>query len=322
MHYTIYFHSKPHGNIDDSGTHRLTEYPQGELSLTWKLMPHSPVSKAFVKSHKLIENNLNESDESPCNFIDWNRYGKHVSWDSWNRDADSINREIDYCKSNGFIDFDNDSYINVDLDERERLARLNRIHFAFESALEDRTVQQTATPEFLASLERLNKLVHSLEKPPNSTFGESFYVIRHSSDHVRSEFVKLTDDMYRCFENNIMNGDLYSDFFTVGKDLGHAFATNDVDLIRNTEVKQQSVVSGAVCFALDYQNFGTIDPDYQRQRYLDWCKSNDAELYGYDYHQPMYNLGRAPIARATFDYPMMKNTLMQTPYVVGVELHD
>lgn len=322
MQYTIHFHSEPHGVIDDTGTHRLTEYPKAENSITWDLIPNSPVVKAFVFSHNKILNNLHESDESPCNFIDWNRYGKHTSWDSWTRDADSINRELDYCDSNGYIDFDHSYRISVDLDERDRINRLNRIHFAFEQALEDRQVQDTATPEFLASLERLNKLVHSLEKPPNSAFGESFYVIRHSSDHVRAEFPTLTDDMYNCFENNMMNGDLYSDFFTVGKDLGHAFATNDVELIHNCEVKQQSVVSGSVCFALDYHNYGAIDPQYQRQRYLDWCKQHDAELYGYDYHQPKYNLGRAPLGRSTVSYAQMKNTLMETPYVVGVELRE
>ena len=66
-------------------------------------------------------------------------------------------------------------------------------------------------------------------------------MVRHTSDHVRAKYPEITEDMYRCFENNIQNGDLYSDFFTVGKDLGHAFATNDVELVRNGEVKQQSV---------------------------------------------------------------------------------
>jgi len=322
MQYTVHLHSEPHGVIDDSGTHRLIEYPQGENTLTWNLIVSSPVVKAFVHSHKMIVNNLMEVDDQPVNFIDWNRYGKHVSWDSWNRDADSINREMDYCKSNGFIEFDDTYSISDDLVESERIDRLNRIHYAFESALEDESVQLTASPEFFASLERLNKLVHSLEKPPNSAFGESFYVIRHSSDNVRSEFPLLTDDMYNCFENNMMNGDLYSDFFTVGKDLGHAFHTNDVELIRNREVKQQSVVSGSVCFALDYGNFGVSNPQYQRDNYHKWCKQNEAAVYGYHYDEPKYNLGRAPLGRATFDYPHMKNTLQQTPYVVGVELHE
>lgn len=321
MHYTIHFHSKPHGEIDDSGTHRLTEYPCGEQSISWELLD-SPVVDAFLYSTNLILNNTAESEHSPRNFIDWNRYGKHISWDSWSRDADSINREIDYCKSMGFIDFSSDSYINVDLDERVRINRLNSIHYAFETALEDAEVQKTATPEFLASLERLNKLVHSLEKAPNSNFGESFYVIRHTSDHVRAKYPEITDDMYRCFENNIQNGDLYSDFFTVGKDLGHAFATDDVELIKNNEVKQQSVISGSVCFAVDKLNFGVIDPDAQRQQYWDWCKLNNAELYGYDYHLPQYNLGRAPVGRCTISYNELTETLMNTPYVVGIELND
>ena len=171
-------------------------------------------------------------------------------------------------------------------------------------------------------MERLNKLVHSLEKAPNSKFGESFYVIRHSSDHVKAQFPLLTDEMYRCFENNTENGDLYSDFFTVGKDLGHAYHTNDVELIRNNEVKQQSVVSGAVAFALDNNQFGNRTNNQEQTAYWNWCKANNAELYGYDYTEPKYNLGRAPVGRATATLKQMTDTLSTTPYVVGVEIEQ
>lgn len=321
MKYTIHFHSKPHGNIDDSGTHRLDYgyYKQPEQSITWELI-ESPVVDAFVQATKLITENTAESDTSPRNFIDWNRYGKHVSWDSWIRDAESLNEELEYCKQSGFIDFDDSYTVDSNLDELERVNRLNKIHYAFEQALEDKQVQDNAKPDFFASLERLNKLVHSLEKAPNSKFGESFYVVRHTSDHVRAKYPEITDNMYRCFENNIQNGDLYSDFFTVGKDLGHAFATNDVELIKNSEVKQQSVISGSVCFAVDKQQFGVVEPDSQRTQYLDWCKQHNAELYGYDYHQPKYNLGRAPVGRLGISYNKLTDILQQTPYVVGVSL--
>lgn len=323
MQYTIHFHSKPHGIIDDSGTHRLEYgyYKQPENSITWDLVD-SPVVDAFVQAHKLITENTAESETSPRNFIDWNRYGKHVSWDSWIRDAESLNEELEYCKQSGFIDFDDSYHVDSNLDELDRISRLNKIHYAFETALEDKTIQTEAHTDFFASLERLNKLVHSLEKAPNSKFGESFYVVRHTSDHVRAKYPEITEDMYRCFENNIQNGDLYSDFFTVGKDLGHAFATNDVELVRNGEVKQQSVISGSTCFAVDKLQFGVVDADAQRTQYLEWCKSNNVELYGYDYHTPKYNLGRAPLGRINMSYSQLTKTLQQTPYVVGVQLNE
>ena len=321
MLYHIHLHSKPHGSIDPSGTHRLTDYPASEAKLTWKIVD-SAVATAFIQATQMILDNQGHSDISPRNFIDWNRYGKHVSWDSWNADAALLNAEMVYCANRNYVAFNSSHNISQSLSDAERANRLNRIHYAFELELENDTVQRNAEPEFFASLERLNKLVHSLEKAPNSKFGESFYVIRHSSDHVKAQFPLLTDEMYRCFENNTENGDLYSDFFTVGKDLGHAYHTNDVELIRNNEVKQQSVVSGAVAFALDNNQFGNRTNNQEQTAYWNWCKANNAELYGYDYTEPKYNLGRAPVGRATATLKQMTDTISTTPYVVGVEIEQ
>ena len=321
MLYHIHLHSKPHGSIDPSGTHRLTDYPASEAKLTWKIVD-SAVATAFIQATQMILDNQGHSDISPRNFIDWNRYGKHVSWDSWNADAALLNAEMVYCANRNYVAFNSSHNISQSLSDAERANRLNRIHYAFELELENDTVQRNAEPEFFASLERLNKLVHSLEKAPNSKFGESFYVIRHSSDHVKAQFPLLTDEMYRCFENNTENGDLYSDFFTVGKDLGHAYHTNDVELIRNNEVKQQTVVSGAVAFALDNNQFGNRTNNQEQTAYWNWCKANNAELYGYDYTEPKYNLGRAPVGRATATLKQMTDTLSTTPYVVGVEIEQ
>ena len=321
MLYHIHLHSEPHGSIDPSGTHRLTDYPTSEAKLTWKIVD-SPVATAFIQATQMILDNQGHSDISPRNFIDWNMYGKHISWGSWKADAALLNAEMVYCANRNYVAFNSSHNISQSLSDAERANRLNRIHYAFELELENDTVQRNAEPEFFASLERLNKLVHSLEKAPNSKFGESFYVIRHSSDHVKAQFPLLTDEMYRCFENNTENGDLYSDFFTVGKDLGHAYHTNDVELIRNNEVKQQTVVSGAVAFALDNNQFGNRTNNQEQTAYWNWCKANNAELYGYDYTEPKYNLGRAPVGRATATLKQMTDTLSTTPYVVGVEIEQ
>jgi hypothetical protein len=320
MYYNIHFSSTAHGSVDHDGTHRLTEFPQAENTISWRILD-TPAAQAFIASTNLILNNTEHSDISPRRFIDWNRYGKHVSWDSWCADAVSINQELKYCADNDFIQFDSSYHISEQLDEQERISRLNRIHYAFEKELENRQTQLTATAEFLASLERLNKLVHSLEKPPGSSFGESFYVIRHSSDYVRDQFVPITDEMYQCFEENTLDGDLYSDFFTVGKDLGHAFHTNDVELVRNREVKQQSVISGSVAFGVDVHNFGIKQPHRERERYQQWCVQNDVGKY-YDHTLPKYNLGRAPVGSLDMTYDELTHILNQTPYVVGIELSE
>ena len=319
MKYHIHLHSEPHGVLDPSGTHRVVDYPEPQAKLTWDIVD-SPVADVFVEVTDSIINFKHGTTQSPKNFIDWNRYGKHLSWSSWETDAQLLNEEMEHCASEGYVAFDDTFNIKAQLVEEERASRLNRIHYEFEKELENKESQNTGTPEFFASLERLNKLVHSLEKAPNSKFGESFYVVRHSSDHLKADFPELTDEHYRCFENNTENGDLYLDFFTVGKDLGHAFHTNDVELIRNGEVKQQSVISGSVAFAMDRAQFGLKSNNQEQARYWQWCKDANAELYGYDYHQPKYNLGRAPVGRANQTYSQMENILNATPYVVGVSI--
>ena len=50
---------------------------------------------------------------------------------------------------------------------------------------------------------------------------------------LKPNYPKLTDEDYELFQQNVENGDLFSDFFTVGKDLGHALSTGDVELIVN-----------------------------------------------------------------------------------------
>lgn len=327
MRYRLHFKSTPVGRTDSSGTHYITsEYPPGENVVEWEIL-NNVVADAFVYSTRLVLNNTSSSDISPDRWIAWNQYGKHLTWDSWKRDCDLLNAELDYCAELGYVPFDDSYRVSIDQTNEERLEKLNAIHFAFEKELENHKVQLTATEDFLKSLERLNRLVHSLEKSPNSLFGETFYVIRHSSDHVRSMYPKLTDEMYELFANNTMNGDIFSDFFTVGKDLGHAYHTNDVALVQNREVKPQSVVSAAVAFGLDRSQFKTA---YQTKdtcptytSYYAWCELNGVRDYGYEYTEPQYNLGRAPVGKLLdHDYASLTETLQATPYVSRVELID
>ena len=161
MKYHIHLHSEPHGVLDPSGTHRVVDYPEPQAKLTWDIVD-SPVADVFVEVTDSIINFKHGTTQSPKNFIDWNRYGKHLSWSSWETDAQLLNEEMEHCASEGYVAFDDTFNIKAQLVEEERASRLNRIHYEFEKELENKESQNTGTPEFFASLERLNKLVHSL----------------------------------------------------------------------------------------------------------------------------------------------------------------
>ena len=131
MKYHIHLHSEPHGVLDPSGTCRLTEYPQGESTLTWDICDN-PVAETFITVTKSILNQSYGTTQSPKNFIDWNRYGKHLSWSSWDSDAELLNAEMQLCSDKGYVQFNNTFEIKAHLNTEEITSRLNRIHFAFE----------------------------------------------------------------------------------------------------------------------------------------------------------------------------------------------
>ena len=79
------------------------------------------------------------------------------------------------------------------------------------------------------------------------------------------------------------------------------------------------MVSGSVAFAMDRAQFGLRSNNHEQARYWQWCKDANAELYGYDFTESRYNLGRAPVGRASQTYSQMENILNATPYVVGVQ---
>ena len=146
---------------------------------------------------------------------------------------------------------------------------------------------------------------------------------RYNSDHVSANFPKLNNADYELFQQNVENGDLFSDFFTVGKDLGHAYYTRDTNLVHNKEVKQQSVVSGSVHFGFNREAFGVKDKHLwdHTQEYHRWCDHVKAPEYGYRYWNPKYNLGRAKIGELIGEtLHSITEKFNNTPYLSKVEL--
>jgi hypothetical protein len=203
--------------------------------------------------------------------------------------------------------------------------RLNAIHFAFENKLYDHQSNGTATPDFLTALERLNKLVHTCEnKFLFDTNQKAFYVVRNNGD---MQFPECDDNDYNRFQTNYIDGHLYSDFWTVGKDLGTAFFTEDRLLVANREVKQQSYISGACFFEISKNNFlnerSAAEEAKIYKAYYDWCVRAKAEKYGYNFTAPKYRLGRARIGLIdpnSVDY--YYSNLVKYPYVTGIDVYE
>jgi len=96
-------------------------------------------------------------------------------------------------------------------------------------------------------------------------------------------------------------------------------------LVKNKEVKQQSVISGAVHFGFNPMYFGNKTPILPHQgpvykNYQQWCKDAEADSYGYNYWEPKYNLGRAPIGSLLNEtYESLIDKFTESPFTAGSE---
>jgi|TARA_B110000444_G_scaffold209705_1_gene204712 hypothetical protein len=336
MKYRVHLNKEPKGTIQPDGSSYITDFSVGTNTIDWTLLDNA-VAQTFIESFNMVAENTSSNDISPPSWIAFNNYksGGQEPLNDWLNSLDKLNEDVNYAKAQGFCDFDDTFICDPKAPMLDILAKCNAIHYEFESKLLDHQKQlETASApgdasDFKACLERLNTLVHTVEKGPIVKPGvDNFVVIRYNSDHVSGRFPKITQEHYKCFQQNVENGDLFSDFFTVGKDLGHAYHTNDKLLVENKECKQQSVISASVHCGWNKTNFGNKSPMLEHQggvyrAYQQWCEWVEADKHGYNYWEPTYNLGRAPIARCEIsDYTEFNKIWTDTPWISKVELID
>lgn len=184
-----------------------------------------------------------------------------------------------------------DSLYNLELsgDDQEQ-EKLNQLHFFFESEVikidefsENYDLKRHA-------LERINNLVHFIE--PNERMWSDFgFVIRKGLFYEDSGFVKLSPADYEYFRNP-QGGELVCDFSTIGKDLQSCYITNDIELIKNKQVKQQEYLTDYLFLLFNSSDMEqTKSIDQLREPFYKWCEENNVGDY-IDYKQPMYNPGR------------------------------
>ena len=132
----------------------------------------------------------------------------------------------------------------------------------------------------------------------------------------------LKDEDYNTFQSQYWTGDLFLDFFTVGKDLSHAYSTNDMELIRRKEVKPQKLITGSACIGLEQKTFQKFEPEQEEriEQMMDtWCKQNEVYKYGIDWKEPQHKVGRAKLGELqneTFESVIAK--LESCPFISDI----
>ena len=141
-----------------------------------------------------------------------------------------------------------DEKLKLDVGSNDvQIDKLNELHRNFEDisyeVMEMRYLDNK--PDNLENLynllEKVNYLVHRMEHNSSDNKNWHYTVIRNAriSEY---NYYKLTDADYLLFENEQKPGIIYADFSTVGKDLGTCWSTDDVELVKAGEVKQQEFI--------------------------------------------------------------------------------
>jgi hypothetical protein len=231
---------------------------------------------------------------------------------------EEMNLTINEMKNLGYK-IDDSLYLNDNLSSEDFVKKLNELHFIFEkesSKLNNLRSEVENRQIIRHELEKINNLVHFLEKGLTENFAISIRTVASMC----SKYYNLEDEDYKDF---IMpsGGDLVCDFATVGKDLWYCSMSNDIDLIRKKEVKQQTQLTDFI-----FLNFQITSPEFNNKKFTDhykWCKNNRVDQY-IDYKLPKYSPGRHVLGKIDepiyTGYDFYKKIISETPAFIGYYL--
>jgi hypothetical protein len=319
---------------DSNGTNHFTQHVddtyEGCNELIFELSDNSGVQK--------LSNVWNETVERDYH-IEYNVYETVTSGQrlllqqEMNEVIDSIN-EFNF---NPEWKIDNNLKLEVTTEDIQEY-KLNALHRRFEDISYDIKPLRSEISEnyndLYNLLEKVNWLVHRMERHPSTDNRKWILtVIRNETCLSDVEnILPLDENDYENFDITGQFGKLYLDYCTVGKDLVNCWGSNDVELIKAGEVKQQTHAKPAINFSFHNAGIPMIlkrgkmveNTDFTTYegwvtRLHAWCEENNVGDY-IDYKHPMYTYGRMVIGtciniNTTDEYLEM---IKETPYICGV----
>lgn len=284
--------------------------------LHYKLRSNKTVEKwinLFTETEKALENKFGSKV--------WRyNYYSTPSWEIIHSSRVKMNSIIDTVNERGWFELPDRLKLSVDDTTVKEMDKLNELHFIFET----QSVEKENHPEFeemFYYLEAINNLVHLCEKyTPDNGFISEFHSYRLQDDLL--DLVPMETEDYNAMDFYIA-GTAMIDFGTVGKDLGACYETNDLELVKRKEIKQQEYARPYLSF--DWTDYPR-DREAEYEAYYKWCDDNEIENYGYNVREPKYNLGRVIIGdlvgKETFKTSDIQNILINYPYFVDIVLSE
>jgi hypothetical protein len=201
---------------------------------------------------------------------------------------------------------------------------LNKLHFLFENSLGNINKDDVNCYNLIFLWEKVNNLIHFIETKSKLTEHTQFNFVSRVFSIVKKNFYKLHDEDYNNFTQP-QPGDLVADYSTVGKDLFACFLSNDMELVRKKEVKQQEFLTDY--FFLHFSNNQrTAEDDHRtKDRYYLWCYENKVDEH-YSFFEPKYNCSRHVFGK--IDQPIYttedfyNKVFIKTPTFLGCAMFD
>lgn len=230
-----------------------------------------------------------------------------------------MNRVVDELNEIGLFQLDPSLKLNLDSLDPE-YDKLNELHFRFESELVNLTIEYSAGGRVWYLLEKINNLVHFLERGSNGVMDEINYFflsIRPKSN--MDYWYTLEPDDYDSF-SLFEPGDLIADYSTVGKDLLAAMSSNDIELIKRNELKQQQYITGYAFMPHNYHQ-----PNVDLDQYNRWLIENRVSDY-INIDEKQYRPGRHVLGKTDIKFNSAQDfynqVLDKTPYCVGAYISN
>lgn len=334
MYVNLYFSKRPKeylttslDNVENTTNERLVWYDklydvenEDVFNFKYKLRDNDTVTRWLQQ----VQLNWGLwQDEENIKIFNYNNYVS-PSWETIKTARTTMNNVIDEVNKNGWFEVPEELKLNVEDKADTQLPKLNELHFIFENNLieENERTGENIEPQLFRALESMNNLVHVCEKWDGNENPTVFNVFR-MIEHDDLEWLHMADDDYNRME--IFNfGYIELDFGTIGKDLGTCFETNDVELVKRQEIKQQEWIRPFLSqkFLMPKEMTGEWKPDH----YYKWCEDNKVTDYGYNYKEPQYNLGRVILGewvdRDKYDVADVQRILSEYPTFEDIRLSE
>jgi hypothetical protein len=331
QHMKLKFIFGPNGDIDTFSTNILhtsydevlsnfnnpnnnvISYTLNDLPLTRKLINLWP--SYINEQRKILGNKI---------IYNYNYYISSLTNDLLSDARNEMNNTIMELRTFGFNIPDN-LILSLDGDHNE-FNKINELHFLFESSYLKRTSNEPRESRTIYLWEKVNNLVHFIEKELTSDTDASFDFVNriNLSNGTMKPYYVLQDEDYVDFRA-VFGGELVADFSTVGKDMHACSTSNDMELIRKNEVKQQTLLTDFFCLVFNNKVYEEKGIGNWKSEFYNWCETNRVDQY-IDYRLPKYSPGRhvlgqidQPIYTAEDFYDKIFN---KTPNFLGCGMFD